>query len=69
MLKPENLGERLVVLLGPTEKELLRELAYLRRDTMGRIAREAIRAELMQSGLMAPTPTEEQEDELLKAAP
>ena len=69
MKKHESLEERLTILMGPTEKDLLRELAYLRRDTMGRIARDAIRAELMQSGLLEPKPTEEQEADLLKVAP
>ena len=69
MKRHENLEVRLTILLGPTEKDLLRELAYLRRDTMGRIARDAIRAELMQSGLLEPKPTEEQEAELLEKVP
>jgi hypothetical protein len=61
------LEERLTILLAPTEKELLRELAYLRRETMGSVVRALIRDEVMQSGIVLPKPAKEQEAELLKA--
>lgn len=46
MRKPENLDARLTILMGPTEKELLRELAYLRRMTMGQVVRSVLRETL-----------------------
>jgi hypothetical protein len=68
-MSQEHLNERLVVLLTPSEKDILKELAYLRRKNMGQLTRDLIRDEIIQSGIVAPKPTETDEEELLKRVP
>lgn len=68
-MSKESLNGRLVVLLTPTEKDILKELAYLQRKTMGQLARDLLREEMKQSGMVLPVLTEAEEAELLKVVP
>lgn len=68
-MSKEHLNERLVVLLAPTEKDILKELAWLRRQNMGQLVRDLIRDEIKTSGVTLPDVSEASEEELLARVP